>query len=153
MCSVTGILVLLLHIITYLCILLHTWGFQLDFLAEGDVGSEDWYRAKNKLNWNRPKSCSALESVLWVLILDLSRTQLNAILLEDSLALEKVNFWHFEETTNLILSWYWVEAELRLRLNWPGTGLRRCPAIGGWCHWHWHTKYNFYICQWLSRTN
>ena len=30
------------------------------------------YRAKSKLNWNRPKSSSASKSLLWALILDLS---------------------------------------------------------------------------------
>ena len=35
---------LLLHIITYHCTLLQTWGFQLDFVAERDVGTLYIYR-------------------------------------------------------------------------------------------------------------
>ena len=34
----------LLSIITCYCTLLHTWGFQLDFIAERDVGALDVYR-------------------------------------------------------------------------------------------------------------
>ena len=71
---------------------------------------EVWYRGKNKLNWNRPMSCSASESLLWALVLDL-------ILLEDSL--EDETFWHIEETTNSIL----VDPELILSWHWVDTGL------------------------------
>ena len=31
-------------IITYYCVLLHTWGFQLDFVVEGDVDALNIYR-------------------------------------------------------------------------------------------------------------
>ena len=41
-------LVLLLHIIKYYHILLHAWGFQLDFVAEGDICIMNFYRLRTK---------------------------------------------------------------------------------------------------------
>ena len=46
-------LVLLLHITTYYCILLHTWRFHLDFIAEGDIGTLDLYRLGLAINLDR----------------------------------------------------------------------------------------------------
>ena len=67
-----------------------------------------------------------------------------AILLEESL--EKETFWHFEETTNLILvntSWQWVDTELILDWLQVMSG-----AIGT------DTLYNFIIVRgYLTRIN
>ena len=72
--------------------------------VECELELEDWYRAKSKLNWNRPKSCSASESLLWALILDLSQRQPKC-----QFSWRVTTFWHFAETDNLIqveISWY-----------------------------------------------
>ena len=47
-----GMLVLLLHIIMYLCMLLYFWVFQLDLMAEGDIGwgTLDLYRPALVIN-------------------------------------------------------------------------------------------------------
>ena len=47
-----GMLVLLLHIIMYLCMLLYFWVFQLDLMAEGDIGwgTLDLYRPALAIN-------------------------------------------------------------------------------------------------------
>ena len=46
-------LVLSLSIITYYCTLLHAWGFQLDFFAEGDLGAFDDFRLALAVNLDR----------------------------------------------------------------------------------------------------
>ena len=81
--------------------------------------------AKRKLKWNRPRCCSASESLLWVLVLNLCQRQPTVIFLEESL--EKVIFVTLKRQANqykLILvdtSWY----------NWYKTTLHRRPAGRG----------------------
>ena len=105
------------------------------------LGLEVWYRyrAKSKLNWNRTKSCSASQSLLWApsLILDLSQKQPTWKRSFSWKVPRTPPSWKlegdFEETSNLILvdasstsSWY------LLTLSWHWTVLRRCPPGGGW---------------------
>ena len=50
----------------------------VDFSLQCGLELEEWYRAKSKFHWNRPKSCSASERLLWALIImipDLSQRQ------------------------------------------------------------------------------
>ena len=114
-------------------------GTFVDFSFQCELELEDWYRAKSKFNWNRPKSCSASESLV---VSSNPRsepeTAKTPFFLEESL--EKVTFWHFEETTNLILvalilvdtSWHWLDTGLFC------SGSVRRPAHDGWRHWYWH---------------
>ena len=52
-------------------------GTLVDFSLQCELEHEGWYRAKRKLQWNRPRSCSASESLsrLWALVLDLCQWQ------------------------------------------------------------------------------
>ena len=89
---------------------------------------------------NRPKRCSVSESLLWALILDLRQRLPKSHSFEE--LLEKVNFWHFEETDNLI---QFVTGWCLLALGWhcQWTALSLSPADGGWWHQNWNIAYDW----------
>ena len=95
----------------------------VDFCLWCELELKDWYSAKSKLHWNRPKWCSASMSCLWALIQDLSKRQPKSQF--SWRETRKVTFCHFEKTTNFNLiqvdtSWYKLTAH---NWHWVVTGL------------------------------
>ena len=110
---------------------------------------------RRKMYWDRSKSFSASESLLWALILDLHHRQPRSHF--SWRVTWQGDFCHLEEAANLVLSWYWKRqptfgTELILvdtSWHWVDTELLCSGAqqVVGDGIWHWYSMYNCYNCQ------
>ena len=75
---------------------------------------EDWYRANSKLNWNRPKSCSASESFVSSRLGHRARNS-------DSTSIHYCEIWKLKKTfmLNLTISQNWWLASFKWKRKWP----------------------------------
>ena len=85
----------------------------VDFSLQCEIELEDWYRAKSKLNWTRPKSCSASESLL-------CRSEPETA--NKPLSLRSRLKWRFVDTLKRQPTWYLLIL-VDTSWYWVGTGL------------------------------
>ena len=129
------------------------------FSLQCKIELEDWLMLKRTLHWDRSKSFSASESLLWALILDLHHKQTKSHFSWESL--DKVIFvtWNRQPT------WYWYymiqDTELTALHLSPASG---ACAVGPFCwalelgaewptHYAWTTQGNYSASLWHHITS